>query len=317
MNTVIPMFQPDYDAGSILIVEDDQLMIDLLLLYLQEAGFSCEVVKNAEDAWGILNRQSVNSLNHSPQQSFDCVLLDRNLPGISGLELLQKIKSSPALMELPVIMETAEGSDDAILEGLNNGAYYYLTKPVDRDRLISTLNTCVSDFRRHQYLKKEVKSLGSIFQNCQEGRFQFQTLLECQRLAVALAHMFPEPERVIFGLSELMTNAVEHGNLEIGYNRKSQLLAEELLIDEIDERLEQQAFASRLGGIHLIKNADSIVVTISDEGQGFDWQPYLTLSIDRVFDQHGRGIAMARENSFDKLEYQGNGNTVVCTVYLS
>lgn len=307
MNSVLSAIQPGYDAGNILIVEDDQLMVDLLLLYLQEAGYNCRVVDNAEAAWDVLKTEA---------QKFDCVLLDRNLPGASGMELLQKIKSTPGFMDLPVIMETAEGSDDAILEGLNNGAYYYLTKPVDRNRLVSTLSTCVSDYRRSLYLKKEVKSLSSIFHNCLEGRFKFRTLLECQRLAIALANMFPEPERVISGLSELMTNAIEHGNLEIGYDKKSRLLAEDLLIDEIDERLEQEPYQNRVGKIHLLKTSDRIIVTITDQGQGFDWRPYLKISIERVFDQHGRGIAMAAENSFDKLEYQGKGNQVKCTVYL-
>jgi len=296
-----------FDSGTVLIVEDDKLMADLLVLYLQEADFNCITVTSAEQAWELLNDQ---------HYCFDSILLDRNLPGISGLELLKKIKSSSDLMDLPVIMETAEGSDEAILEGLNNGAYYYLTKPVQQHKLISILQASIGDFRRNAYLKREVKSLSSIFKNCLEGRFQFQTLLDSQRLAIALANMFPQPERTISGLSALMINAVEHGNLEIGYKLKTQLLEQERLIDEIDERLEQAPFSARVGEISLIKDKDKIVTTISDQGHGFDWHPYLTINIDRVFDLHGRGIAMAREVSFDKLEYLGKGNTVVCTTYL-
>ncbi len=308
MNSVLSAIQPGYEAGNVLIVEDDQLMVDLLLLYLQEADYFCRVVNNAEEAWDILKTDA---------EDYDCVLLDRNLPGLSGLELLQKIKSTHGIMDLPVIMETAEGSDEAILEGLKNGAYYYLTKPVDREKLISTLAACVRDYRRNRYLKKELSRLGSVFNHCIEGRFQFKTLLECQRLAVTLAEMFPEPERVISGLSELMTNAVEHGNLEIGYKKKTALLKEDCLIDEIDERLENPAYASRYGQIHLKKEPDRIVATITDEGPGFDWEPYLSLNINRVFDEHGRGIAMTREHSFDQLEYQDKGNKVVCTVFLN
>ena len=296
-----------FASGTVLIVEDDQLMTDLLQLYLKEANFKFLSVDNAEKAWEILNDDKLQ---------FDCVLLDRNLPGMSGLELLKQIKSSKKFMDLPVIIETAEVSDTAILEGLNNGAYYYLTKPVEKVRLISTLKASVSDYRRHHYLKNEVKGISSIFRNCQEGIFKFRTLLDSQRMAIALANVFPQPERAISGLSELMTNAVEHGNLEIGYQKKSQLLEQELLIDEIDERLEQDVFASRFGTIRLQKDNEKVEVTISDQGNGFNWEPYLTLSIERVFDQHGRGIAMAREISFDKVEYQGSGNTVICTTYL-
>ena len=57
-------------------------------------------------------------------------------------------------------------------------------------------------------------------------------------------------------------------------------------------------------------------VTIIDQGPGFDWAGYLEFSPDRVFDLHGRGIAMSRSMSFDSLEYLGTGNTVVTTVAL-
>ena len=49
---------------------------------------------------------------------------------------------------------------------------------------------------------------------------------------------------------------------------------------------------------------------------GFDWKAYLEFSAERVFDLHGRGIAMSKAVSFDSLEYQGNGNTVVALVKL-
>ena len=57
-------------------------------------------------------------------------------------------------------------------------------------------------------------------------------------------------------------------------------------------------------------------VTIIDQGPGFDWGGYLEFSPERVFDLHGRGIAMSRSVSFDSLEYRGTGNTVVTTVAL-
>lgn len=297
-----------YNSGSILIVEDDPLMTDLLVLYLHQEDFTCICVDSAEVAWEMLNNK---------QFIFDSVLLDINLPGMSGLDLLKKIKADVSLMDIPVIMETAEGSDDSILEGLSNGAYYYLTKPVVQDKLTSTLKVAVGDYRRNIYLKNEVKNIGSIFKNCQEGRFHFQSLLDCQRLAIVLADMFPEPERVISGLSELMTNAVEHGNLEISYEKKSELLVQELWVDEIDERLEQDQYSSRVGEISFLKTDNKIIVTITDQGDGFDWKPFLDISIDRIFDQHGRGIAMTKEKCFDELEYMGNGNQVVCTVFIS
>jgi len=56
------------------------------------------------------------------------------------------------------------------------------------------------------------------------------------------------------------------------------------------------------------------IVTIADQGQGFDWKNYVEFSPERVFDLHGRGIAMSKAISFDSLEYCGNGNKVIATV---
>ena len=63
--------------------------------------------------------------------------------------------------------------------------------------------------------------------------------------------------------------------------------------------------------IALRRDGNEIEFTISDEGAGFDWLPYLQLDPDRAFDLNGRGIAMANMLGFSSLEYQGAGNIVV------
>ncbi len=54
-----------------------------------------------------------------------------------------------------------------------------------------------------------------------EGRAEFRTIEDAQNLAILLAKQCPDYDRVLFGLRELMINAVEHGNLEIGYEKKA------------------------------------------------------------------------------------------------
>ncbi len=55
---------------------------------------------------------------------------------------------------------------------------------------------------------------------------------------------------------------------------------------------------------------------IRDEGKGFDWESYLQFDPERAFDTHGRGIALARNMSFSRLEYLGSGNEVVAVYSL-
>lgn len=60
----------------------------------------------------------------------------------------------------------------------------------------------------------------------------------------------------------------------------------------------------------------SIDFTIEDEGNGFDWEKYLALDPDRMFDPHGRGIAFANMQNFSEIQYQGKGNIVTYSVKL-
>jgi len=55
---------------------------------------------------------------------------------------------------------------------------------------------------------------------------------------------------------------------------------------------------------------DAAEVLITDQGDGFDWQPYLDIDPARAFASHGRGIALSRKLSFTSLEYLGSGNQV-------
>ena len=64
----------------------------------------------------------------------------------------------------------------------------------------------------------------------------------------------------------------------------------------------------------LEKTDVACLVTITDQGEGFDWKAYVEFSPERVFDLNGRGIAMSKALSFDSLEYVGNGSSVVATV---
>ena len=148
------------------------------------------------------------------------------------------------------------------------------------------------------------------------AEFSFRNLQEAKNLALWLANVTLQPERTVTAYAELLINAVEHGNLGISYAEKSQLIKDDLWAEEVARRLQQPEYAGRFVAVSMEKTATEFIVTIKDQGQGFDWSNYLDFSPERLFDLHGRGIAMARMTGFDSLEYLGNGNTVVVTVKL-
>jgi len=66
--------------------------------------------------------------------------------------------------------------------------------------------------------------------------------------------------------------------------------------------------------VSFTRQSDRLEVLVRDEGRGFDYQKFLTFDENRVFHNHGRGIAMAR--CCLDITYQGNGNTVLATITL-
>lgn len=296
----------DISQVNILIVDDEPLIRELINRYLTGMGYSTAEASNGVEAWAILEQSS---------DQFDAIILDRNMPNMDGLEVLKKIKANSTLNNIPVIMQTASTEKHEILEGLQAGCYYYLTKPFQKDVLVSIVKTAVSDHLNYRLLQDELKKQGESLSLLDSGTFSFHTLDESRVLTKLLAAACPEPDRVASGLSELLINAVEHGNLEISYSEKSNLLANQKWQEEIESRLKQTKYASRYVSVKFKRAENEITIVITDQGKGFEWQQYLEMSPERSGDSHGRGIAMANLLSFDNIEYKGKGNCVAVTLH--
>ncbi|MEY4591233.1 MAG: hypothetical protein RIR18_128 [Pseudomonadota bacterium] len=293
--------------AHILIVEDEPLLQEILKENLDEAGYQTSVADNGEMAWGLLT---------ASENTFDAVILDRVMPDIDGIEVLRRIKANADLSSIPVIMQTSLTSDEDIAEGLKAGALYYLTKPFSAEALLAIVAHSVEDRRMSMSLQEEVKKTGATLKLLQYATFQFRTREEARALAALGAHAAPDPQRVVLGLSELLLNAVEHGNLGIAYAEKSTFLLNGSLEQEITRRLSAPEFKARVATLSIQRFPDCLHFTVTDEGNGFNWEQYLEMSPDRAFDMHGRGIAMAKMLSFDELQYQSKGNVVVGKVCL-
>lgn len=292
----------------ILLIEDDPIVRDLLQLALRGCGYQVVAAATGAEGW--------QQLQAAPRggAGFEAVLLDRQLPDADGIELLRRIKGDPALCGLPVIIESSVADTDMVRVGLQAGAYYYLTKPLQLPLVMAVLQAAITQRRETEQVQAAVRNAGQALHMLGEGTFHCRTLEEARELAQALALACPNPARVVLGLHELLINAVEHGNLDIGYAEKTELLLEGRWHDEVARRLADATWAQRRVTVQLARTAAALTLTVQDEGAGFDWQPYLDLSPERAFDPHGRGIAMARMGCFDAMEYLGNGNTVRVTL---
>ncbi|HQF43182.1 MAG TPA: response regulator [Ignavibacteriaceae bacterium] len=116
----------NYSQLNILIVDDDETICQILQEYFLEEKFLAEYVLNGIDALKLLE-----------EKSFDIVILNLNMPGLRGNEVLTIIKRK--FPSLPVIMLSAQSAVSAVVECIKIGAVDYLTKPFDYDELLECI----------------------------------------------------------------------------------------------------------------------------------------------------------------------------------
>ena len=292
---------------TVLVVDDEELNLELIADYLSDDNIESVCVESGE--------QALERLHENPNK-FSAVLLDRMMPGLNGIEVLQQIKADEKLNEIPVIMQTAKVGTESMIEGLKAGAQYYLSKPYDQQTLSTIVSTAIHDYKRYAQLQDDLKQAEKTLMMMEKGEFTFKSLDEGRDLATLLAQACPDSSRVILGLTELLINAVEHGNLAIDYDETSKLQAVGELENVIDSRLISPLYKDKIVTLEFSRSDDEINFTISDQGAGFDWSQYMEICPERAFDTHGRGIALANSISFDRLEYSGSGSKVCATVSL-
>jgi two-component system, OmpR family, phosphate regulon response regulator PhoB len=117
---------------TILIVEDEVPIVELVSFSLKGAGWVVDAVHNTADAWAYLQ-------NKRPQ----LILLDWMLPDQSGLKLLSRIRSDRNFNTLPVIMLTAKSMEEDKVAGLDQGADDYITKPFSPRELTARIKALI------------------------------------------------------------------------------------------------------------------------------------------------------------------------------
>lgn len=292
---------------KVLAVDDEPSILNLITRLLSNETCAVDTAANGELAWTKLN---------APGSLYDFVILDRMMPGIDGLELLRKIKADNRLASLPVIMESGATSPEQIAEGIEAGAFYYLTKPYTPSTLRCIVRAVMADLELRAQVVLQAARHKESLQYFTRAELRFSTLEDVNCVAGILASMCPDPETASSGLLELLLNAVEHGNLGISYDEKKQLMNKDCWEQEIKRRLALPECAGRYATVTLVRTDTSLEFRISDQGNGFRWQKYLLPDPKRALDPNGRGIAMACRYSFTTVEFEGCGNVVTATVAL-
>ncbi len=114
---------------TVMIVEDEAAIRDMLNFTLTAAGYNVVEAHNAEQAWQKLSKDVLP----------DCLLLDWMLPGVSGIDLAQRIRNQDKFFSMPVILLTARGEENDQVQGFEVGADDYVVKPFSPRALVARI----------------------------------------------------------------------------------------------------------------------------------------------------------------------------------
>jgi len=133
--------------GKILVVDDEAKMRRVLQMILQKEGYEITTAKDGREA-----------LQKVERENFDLVLTDMKMPGLSGIDLLKKIRESDE--EIPVIMITAYGTVETAVKAMKEGAHDYLLKPFEKDEMkiiVANALKMKTLVRENRYLRGELE----------------------------------------------------------------------------------------------------------------------------------------------------------------
>jgi DNA-binding response OmpR family regulator len=117
---------------TILVVDDEPDTLGLIELTLQTSGYEVQTAPNGEQA-----------LDHLRERTFDLILLDIMMPGLTGFDVMKNLKD-PLQISTPVVLLTATSSQEDRETGEKLGAAAFLVKPTTRGKLLDTIQSVLS-----------------------------------------------------------------------------------------------------------------------------------------------------------------------------
>jgi adenylate cyclase len=139
----------DRSAERLLVVDDNEMNADMLARRLAKRGFAVDIAADGTTALTMIE-----------EGGYDAVLLDIMMPGISGLDVLRRVRETHSPVELPILMATAREGNDAIVEAMKFGANDYVKKPIDMAVLLVRLDAHLSLKRSTAEVKRLADQLG-------------------------------------------------------------------------------------------------------------------------------------------------------------
>lgn len=153
------------NTNRILVVDDEEFNRDVCVRRLERKGFEAVAASSGDQA-----------LEKLQAQSFDLILLDYMMPGLSGLDLLRFLRQSWSAQELPIIMVTAVTDSQSIAQALDEGANDYITKPIDFSVAMARIRSQLSRKRAEVALRKSEERYALAAKGANDGLWDWDLI---------------------------------------------------------------------------------------------------------------------------------------------
>lgn len=295
------------EPRKILVIDDSVSIVFSIGKILELHGYTVDSAYNGSDA-----------LRKISQQVFDVVICDIEMPGISGMSFLEKVRDEYD-RELDVILMTGFLDQDYFIQAIRLGASDFIRKPIESKQLLHSITRILERRRNKNDINNFYGNLKSASQTFEIDPNRFwqagigKAFNQYLRQSLGLKRNFAN--ELLVCLDEMVYNALIHGTLELSPEQR-RLGHDQLreLVKEMMDKGDHSAKSIRLS-VYLDILKGLISISVEDDGKGFDheaWLRRLQKEQEINLDAHGRGISMLYHLS-DHLSFDKGGRKVTIT----
>lgn len=288
---------------SILIVDGNPELVDSLSQLLGSHNYRVDSASCASDA-----------LRKLRKNLYDIVVCDIEMPGMNGLDFLEKIRRDGRDQE--VILMTGYLEQEYFIRAIRLGASDFISKPIEAPHLLNSIEAIISRLAARRSKDKLLNNFIQAEFSCVIDPHKFTGGGVGKILGPLLTQNLDLPENTLNELlscaDEMLQNAYIHGVLEL--TDPERLCDQPRLGEIIKTRLLQPEIAARRVRFSMALDQDNeaIVISVEDDGKGFDhesWLKRLQADENLSLEAHGRGLAMLYFLS-DQLVFENGGRRV-------
>jgi DNA-binding response OmpR family regulator len=285
----------------VLVVDDSPLVRRLAVRIFQERP----------DLEPVLARDGAEALAIFADDPPAVAVIDLDLPGVDGLELVQDVRRRHG--HVPVILMTAHGSEEIAVQALRAGAANYVPKKNLVHELLETIDRVLSVLAVDRHRRRTMSCLSR-----RESLFEMEN---DPNLVTPLSNLLQEElhatgfcdrttcVRIGVALTEALTNALFHGNLEVSSELRED--EDDTFFALAEQRRSEPPYSTRRIHVRATLDRESVTYVIRDEGPGFEHrQPSLADDARNVTRIGGRGLLLIR-SFMDEVTFNEPGNEIV------